>query len=348
MKTTTILISQCKPGMKIAETLYNEYGAVMLMENTIIDTQALSRIESLGIGKVKVYEQSEEEVKTNYHKNIQKRYKDNLNEIKSIMARIAAGASIDMTRVRKVTDSIFEGIYSNRDIIGALNEVRSAGEYTYTHYINVSFISMMIGKWMNCSDRVVRHLIQAGLLHDIGKCKVPREIVMKPDKLTKEEFDQMKKHPIHGYNLLKEINTIHEDVLAGVLMHHEREDGTGYPTGVSSEKINLIAKIVGVADIYDAMTSERIYKKRQSPFEVFELMQNDSYGKLHPVILDTFISHMCMYYIGSKVRLDNGEIGEVVFINSRSVSRPIIKVNDQYIDLSQESNLKIEEMLPIE
>lgn len=345
MKTITMSIFDCKPGMKIAETIHNNYGAIMLTENTILDKQAINRIDSMGISQIKVFEQDSEEIKSNYNKNVQQKYEDNINDIKNIMSRIAVGSSIDMSKVRKVAGTISTDVYSNRDIVNVLNELREAGEYTYTHSINVSFISMMIGKWMNCSERTIKHLIQAGLLHDIGKYKVPQEIIMKPGKLTQAEFEQVKKHPLHAYSMLRGITTIHEDVLYGVLMHHEREDGTGYPTGVKSDKINIIAKILAVADIYDAMTSERIYRKRQSPFEVFRLMQNDSYGKLHPLVLDTFINHMSMYYIGMEVRLSNGAVGEVVFINPRHISQPIVKVGDEYIDLTKNTDLKIEEML---
>ena len=110
-------------------------------------------------------------------------------------------------------------------------------------------------------------------------------------------------------------------------------------------RINLIAKILAVADIYDAMTSERIYRKSQSPFKVFELMQNGSFGKLHPVVLETFIKNMGAHYTGAQVALNNNVQGEVVFINANSISRPIIKTDDGYIDLSHERDLKIEKIL---
>lgn len=345
MDKITLSIFECKPGMKIAETIYNNYGAVMISDDTILDRQALERIESMGLLEIKVFSQDPEVIKGNYTENIQTKYRKNMEEIKDLTTRVGMGAPLKMTDVRNITDSISTGAYTARDLIGPLANIGSVDDYNYTHSLNVSLIAMTIGKWMNCSEKTIKHLIQAGLLHDIGKSKISKTILHKPGKLTDEEFKIIKQHPVHSYSILKDVTTLHEDVLYGVLTHHEREDGSGYPSGITSERINLIAKIVAVADIYDAMTSERIYRKNQSPFEVFELMQNGSFGELHPAILNKFIKNMGAYYKGKRVSLNNGEEGEVVFINARSIARPIIQIGDKYVDLSHERSLKIVSVL---
>lgn len=345
MEKVILSIFDCKPGMKIAETIYNNYGAVMIGEDTILDKQALERIENMGLSEIRVFSQALEEIQGNHIENVQARYRQNLQEVKDIITKVGGGAPLKMADVRNVTDNILAGTYSVRDLTGVLADIGGVEEYEYTHSLNVSLLAVAIGKWMNCSEKTIRHLAQAGLLHDIGKSKIPKEILHKPGELTDKEFKTMKQHPVHSYSLLKSVPTIHEDVLYGILTHHEREDGSGYPSGITSEKISLIAKILAVADIYDAMTSERIYRKDQSPFEVFELMQNGSFGQLHPTILNKFIKNMGTYYKGKHVLLNNGEQGEVIFINASSIARPIVQVGDRYVDLSHERSLKIESVL---
>ena len=345
MRKTTLSIFECKPGMKTAEEIHNDNGVVMVAKDTILDRQILNRIESLGILEVEVYLEDDEDLKKNRKRNIYNKYEQNVEDMKQIMTGISAGNPIDITKLNEIKDTILSGIYSSSDIVGPLSLTPDVKKYIYTHNINVSFLAMTLGKWMECSDRTIKRLVQAGLLHDIGKSKIPNEILDKPGELTQKEFEIIKQHPRHSYDILDEVEGIHNDVLLGILTHHEREDGTGYPIGITSEKINLIGKILAVADIYDAMTSERAYRKSQTPFEVFELMQNGSFGKLHPVILNKFIKNMSEHYRGSKVYLSNGEEGEVVFINYNKISSPIVNVNGKFIDLSLERNIKIEKVL---
>lgn len=345
METVTLPIFECEPGMKIGQTIYNDFGAVIINKGTILDKGALRRLESMDLFELKVFLQNEEEIQENYLDDVQRKYRENMDLIKNQASKIRLGSSLDMSVVRKITMEIYSGAYSIHDMIGPLARMGRLGTYNYTHSINVAILAMYIGNWMNCSDKTIKHLIQAGLLHDVGKCRVPEEILDKPSELTDKEFNDVKQHPVHGYRILQSISTIHKDVLHGVLTHHEREDGSGYPAGLTSERINLIAKILAVADIFDAMTSDRIYRKSQCSFEVFELMQNGSFGKLHPVILNKFIGNMSGYYIGAQVTLNNNEQGEVVFINTQAYARPIVKVGDRYVDLSMERNLKINKVI---
>lgn len=341
MEKVTLSIFDCKPGMRLAQTIHNEFGAVIIKENTILDRQIIDRIQSLDSLEVDIFVEDTVKIKDNDEKNIKNKYEQNVETMKTLIDRVRKGVPLDMARVREITQTILSGVYASKGNIGPLAQATNAEEYLYTHSINVAFMAMTIGKWMGCSERTIKHLVLAGLLHDIGKSKIPKNIIDKPGTLTEKEYDLMKQHPRYGYDILNDIDSIHKDVLMGILTHHEREDGTGYPLKLTSEKINLIGKILAVADIYDAMTSTRVYKKGQSPFEVFELMQNGSFGKLHPVILEKFIKNMAEYYNGSTVLLSNGMEGEVVFINYNKISKPIVKVDNQFIDLSLAKNLKI-------
>jgi HD-GYP domain-containing protein (c-di-GMP phosphodiesterase class II) len=189
-------------------------------------------------------------------------------------------------------------------------------------------------------------LVLAGLLHDIGKARIPEAIVKKHGKLEPEEYEFMKKHPTLGYNIVKDIPDIKDEIKEAILMHHERKDGTGYPQRVKGDEIGLYAKIISIADVYDAMTSERVYKKRITPFDTFREFESEGYQSFDTKIMLTFLSNIAAYYLGSRVRLDTGETGEIVYLPPQHISRPVIKVGkDRYVDMYRESDRRIVEML---
>ena len=203
---------------------------------------------------------------------------------------------------------------------------------------------MLIGKWMKFSPSMIESLLLAGLLHDIGKMKIDPKILHKPGPLTPSEFEEMKKHPQYSYDLLKYHPEISLDVKVGILMHHERMDGSGYPYSVYGDNINDIAKVLAIADTYDAMISERPYKKKQSPFDVMKLIQEGVFGKMDTKMLLCFLNNVANYYLDVYVLLNTGQIGQVVAINPTCVYRPIIKVDNQYIDLLTERSITIVEL----
>lgn len=345
MKKVFVSVDDCLPGMKMAETIFNDYGAVIVSEDTILDIKIIEKIKRLGIIKIKVYDSSSENIIVNGAELFRAQYNENIDSVKDILYDISTGKALNEKKVNEVSDSIIVRINENRDIVSCINQMRSADEYTYTHSINVSLVCMLIGKWMRFDYYKVKELVQAGLLHDIGKGKIPQEILNKPDKLTAEEYEEIKMHPMYGYRLAERIPNISEDILNGILMHHEREDGSGYPLNMKGDQIHEFAKIIAVADVYDAMTSNRVYKGKGTPFDVFELMEKDSFGIFDPKVINVFLKNIGSYYIGDFVRISTGDIGEIVYINPSHVSQPIIRVNNKYIDLSLEKNVKILELI---
>lgn len=345
MRKVFVSVYECVPGMMMAETIFNEYGAVIVAENTILDTHLIKKLDNLGFLKVKIYDQNSNVVSASSAEIFKAQYNENVDAVKDILHDISVGNNINIESVNTVSDSIFIRLNENRDIVGCLNQMRSVDEYTYAHSVNVSLLCMLIGKWLKFDINKVKLLVQAGLLHDIGKSKVPPEILNKPGELTPEEFEEIKKHPLHGYRVLEGTADIHKDVSMAVLMHHERDDGSGYPLGAKGSQIHEFAKIVSVADIYDAMTSARVYREKGSPFEVFELMENNTFGVLDPVTVNAFLNNIASYYIGDFVRLSSNEIGEIIYINPRHISQPLVKVGEKYIDLTIETKIKILELM---
>lgn len=348
-----ISIDSCRPGMRTAEAIVNKYGGVIIYENTPLDEHAIEHLKNMGIQYIPVYEESMVSVQDadkdwamtgdGYSFNI--KYEQDVHTIKKTLNDISSGKRLN----REVTDRIVQAMVSrpqeNRNIVNAVMQIRSRNEYTYYHCINVSMLSMMIARWMNLDETMVKKCAEAGLLHDVGKAMIPPEIINKPGKLTDDELEIMKRHSEYGYMIVSENPNTDPDVAVAVLTHHENEDGSGYPLGLTGDKINIIAKIVAISDIFDAMTADRVYKDKDTPFKVFELMQHNSFGVLDPVVLNAFLNNMTHYYIGSKVRLNTGEIAEVVFMNRLDFSKPVVRTGERFIDLAVTRNIIIEEFL---
>jgi len=200
---------------------------------------------------------------------------------------------------------------------------------------------MLAGKWLNLDGDSIRTVIKAGLLHDIGKMKIPVEILNKKAQLSEEEFEEIKKHTLYGYNMAKETKRFSEEVCRAVLSHHERMDKSGYPFGIGCEKIDIFSKILAVADVYDAMTSDRVYKKRDTPFRVFEMFKTEGVKNFDPKIVNVFLNNVSVYYVGSKVFLNTGETGEIAYIPPQSITEPVIRIGQEYIDLAQDRSRSI-------
>lgn len=187
-------------------------------------------------------------------------------------------------------------------------------------------------------------LTLAGLLCDIGKILVPEEITMKKGRLTISEYNIAKTHVFHGNNILKGLNL--DPRIAEVAMrHHERCDGSGYPSGYKTEQIEEFARIVAIADTYDAMTSERVYRAAICPFEVIHMFEREGLSKYDARFLIPFLEKAVQAYINTKVLLSNGMTGRVIMINRKDLARPVVKVKDEFIDLSYDTSIKIKEVL---
>ena len=171
--------------------------------------------------------------------------------------------------------------------------------------------------------------------------KIPNEILNKKGRLTTEEFNIIKNHTIWGYEMLEKVDGFNDGIKNAVLMHHERTDGSGYPFSMSVNSIGLYSKIIAIADVFDAMTSDRVYRKRMTPFDAFEMFKTIGVSMFDTTILDTFIKKISPYYTGINVVLSNGKRGRIVYIPPQDILSPVVEVQSDYLDLSTRSDAKI-------
>ena len=344
MPKITIPLLEATPGMIVAEAVRNlDNGIVYVGEEQELTLEMIENLKNFNVEEISISVNSWDTV-WKISKETREQYEFCTRAAKILFQKVAEENIVDFEAFKMIKSHVENNFTDNFKIIGCINLFKYADSYTYTHSINVALLSMLIGQWMKYGDKKIESLLIAGLLHDIGKMRIDPKILNKPGKLTESEFEEVKKHPRYSYELLQSKTDISLDIKVGILMHHEKIDGSGYPYGVYNENINDIAKVLAVADVYDAMLSERPYKKKHSPFDVMQLMQEGVFGKLDTKILLTFLTHIASYYIGVYVQLSTGEIGEVVAINPACVFRPIVKVKDKYIDLFTEKSISIVEL----
>ena len=221
-----------------------------------------------------------------------------------------------------------------------MHKIRKYDDATFIHSLNVAILCNMFGHWINMPQDDLDVLTLAGLLHDVGKMKIPEEIIKKPGILTEEEYTEIKNHPRRGYNLLKPMK-LDERIKKVALMHHERCDGKGYPMQIGKNKIDYFSKIVMLADVYDAMTADRSYRKGMCPFKALDIMLEDGFEKYDPAVLMLFVEKTVQSYIGATVLLSDDRAGEIVAVNREAWTRPLIRIKNEFVDLYRDKSIKI-------
>jgi putative nucleotidyltransferase with HDIG domain len=217
-----------------------------------------------------------------------------------------------------------------------LLNMHNIDDSVYMHCIDVALISNVLSRWLHFSEADQKMATACGLFHDIGKFMLPSGVLRKPGKLTSEEFEIVKTHTIEGFHLLNKYRNIPEPVKNTAIMHHEKCDGSGYPYGLKGDDIDKFSKIVTIADIFDAMTSERVYRAAMCPFSVIKYFEDDGIHKYEMKYIMTFLENVANSYLNHTVTLSNGMEGNVIFINHDNFSRPVIRTPDNEIINLQE------------
>jgi putative nucleotidyltransferase with HDIG domain len=269
-------------------------------------------------------------------------YEDTVSLLRDAFTKIRFFNEVSLAAMRELINDSIEPLINSNGVINHMQMVRRQDDYTFHHSVNVAVICGMLGKWLGYSGDDLKDLMLAGLLHDVGKTQIPIEILNKPGKLTPEEMEIMRLHTIRGYHLVRGMSNVSRGVIYGVLQHHERFDGSGYPFAVPGDKIHKHAKIIAIADIYDAMTSDRVYHRKASPFAVVEMIVEEMFDKLDPAIGAVFLNNVRDYFVGNIVELSDGRQAEVIYLGQFMASRPIVMTQDQeYIDLECNKSLSI-------
>lgn len=244
--------------------------------------------------------------------------------IDEVLQHAKLGESIDTDKAKELVAELAKNIVQNVDASMWLTQLKSRDEYTAIHSINVCILSLTFGRSLGLSEKDLNQLGLGALLHDIGKMRVPLDVLNKPGKLSAEEFEIMKTHPQQGYELLKEKDNLDDDVLTIIKNHHERLNGKGYPDKLKENEISLYTRIVSITDVYDAVTSDRVYHDGMTPHEALKKLYEWMPGNFDPELIESFIKTIGIYPVGSVVELKTGHIGVVVRLNEDNKLKPVI------------------------
>lgn len=281
-------------------------------------------------------------------------YNRALDFTSQFLAKVRDKQPLDPSEAEPVAEDISDTAGRSHRAAASLAVVRSHGWLT-NHSVNTAFLAAAFARWRSLPGAEVKQLILAGLFHDIGKVHLPDSIMNKPGKLTTTEFEIVKRHPLDGCTILKDAGGLSNTVLRAVLEHHENEDGSGYPRGITSPEISPLAKHLSVCDIYDALISYRTYRRAMTPLEALRCLYHDRGNRHCPECLDSFIRFIGIYPVGSFVRLSDGRHGVVTDFVEKKSTRPTVKVVydrklrsilPQTVDLSEaRGELKVEECI---
>ena len=351
-------ISELIPGMIVAENIVNFRNDLLYPAGYRLTDKAITKLTFYSVPFICVEDENDyfsytemksysERVRSTpefqkfaeeFEKDVYK-FKNLLNDV------VSKNTPLDINELLQDTLALLHNSTKNVHIFEMINNMRQYDDSTYAHSINAALIANVLASWLGMSEEEIILVTQCGLLHDIGKLQIPDTIIKKPGKLSDAEFNIVKTHPISGHDLLLK-HKLNPHIVNAAMMHHERCDGSGYPFGLSSEKIDYYAKIIAISDVYDAMTSARVYRGAMCPFKVIEIFENEGFPKYETSILLTFLENVLNTYIQSRVRLSDGSECEVIMLNKHRLSRPLLRSGSGYIDLSKEpAALYIEEIL---
>ncbi|MFG6146730.1 HD-GYP domain-containing protein [Halobacillus sp. B23F22_1] len=256
------------------------------------------------------------------------------------------GAAINMHEVRTFMVPLIEkAVHSKRELF-LLHHYSTEETYTSHHSVATGLISAFLAAELGYSRGEWIQAGLAGLLSDSGMARIDSTITQKRGPLTEKEYEEVKKHAAYSYRLVENITSLGSQAKLGVLQHHERLDGTGYPLGLRKAKIHRFSQIIAVSDMYHAMTSARLYRKKQSPFKVLEEMKQEQFGRYDHEVIQAFIKEMTNYSTGTNVRLTTNQMAEIVFIENTNPTRPMVRLKEsgQIISLKDRTDLHIEEV----
>jgi putative nucleotidyltransferase with HDIG domain len=244
----------------------------------------------------------------------------------SLFQEARLGKAINTEGARAMVEEISQSVLRNPAALISLARIKTVDEYTYLHSVAVCALMIALARQLGLDEDDTREAGVAGLLHDLGKAKIPLDILNKPGRLTEAEFTIIKTHPAEGHQMLVEGYGAGDIALDVCMHHHEKMDGTGYPHGLPADKISLFARMGAVCDVYDAITSNRPYKQGWNPAESLHKMAQWAEGHFDPAVFKAFVKSVGIYPVGSFVRLQSGRLGVVIEQSEASLLTPKVRV----------------------
>jgi putative nucleotidyltransferase with HDIG domain len=328
-----ISISRCQSGMVLAQPIFTDQGAMLLNSDMVLTDNIIERLKQKGVSTLYIRDEAtedieiQESVSRETRRQAAKLIYQGFNEIIHAEQKWKTRLSpATLTSFRQAFETILSDLKHNRNAMGLLSDIYVQDNYVYAHSLNVTIYATAVGLELGYNDKELVELGLGAMLHDIGKLMVPKEILHKPGRLTDEEFDEMKKHAEYGFECLRRQPEISLLAAHCAYQHHERLDGSGYPRGLKGDEIHKYARLLAVCDVFDALTTKRVYRGAMLPHEAMEIICAGAGDLFEEKIIDAFKKTVAIYPVGLSVTLNTGETGIVVDYNRNLPSRPVVRV----------------------
>ena len=303
-------VNKLKHGMILAQSIFNHHGASYLVKGQPITQSYINQLQKIGIPTITVTS-SNPNFKLMPPEDVvaEETRADAIEHVYDAFQETEKSGHLDVDMMEDVSEKIIFDLIDRKANLVQLTDIRLHDTYTFGHCVNVAILSSMLGMLCHYTKNELQILTLGALLHDLGKIGVPEEILTKTTRLNPDEFDLIKKHPLAGSDRIHAMKNDlpHATLLATIASeHHEHIDGSGYPRGLKGDKIHRFAKIVAIADVYDALTSERPYKKAYTPNIAHNIMCNVTHGQFDPDLLTLFFNNVALYPVGTVLKTDYG------------------------------------------
>lgn len=321
-----------KPGMVLAKDVYTEEGQVLLRAGTVLNPKYTQRMEQFKIEVAWVKETLPDGTNPEEYQLIQEEqeareaYVEAVDVIKQVMTDVRMGEALDVPTMKETVSGLCSVLLKNESLLRHVDEIHLYDDYTFAHSVQVCVFTLIIGKALNYSEQRLIDVGTGGLLHDIGKTKLPVELLNVPRKYTPEEYEIVKDHARLGEELLVESGDVSEIAIRMAGEHHERFNGSGYYKGLKGEEIHPFSQITALADVYDAMTTTRAYRPSLLPQQATEFLLTSCGTCFNPEVCSLFVKHVAIFPQGTIVQLTNGLLAKILQIDERCPTRPVVGI----------------------
>lgn len=319
-----VFISQLKPEMCLARPVF--YQNMLMLNRGIQNLNKYAHtLEKMGIYSLYVEDSLSEGIHVEEIIS-EKTIRKCRDVLQNIFDTFHKTGNVESSSLIRSSTIILDELMSREDVLVSLDSIGTTDTNTLSHSLNVAIYSLLLGTQLGLSRERLLLLSESALLHDIGKTGLDQEILFKPGKLNEIEFNYVKSHTVLGYDILKENPAMSAITKNVALYHHERLDGSGYPDGIADDDIHKFARIVAIADIYDALTMDRCYRKAVSASEAASILRKDAGSKLDARLVEIFLSQLAVYPNGTLVSLSDGRFGIVCFQNPTLPFLPVVRI----------------------
>lgn len=317
-----------RAGMIMGKKLIGRNGELFINEGIAIEESYIGKIKALGYSGVYIDDDLSRDIEIIeiINDDLRNRSAQTIKNVFTSIEHRNSTIEANINTLSDVVNSILDSVLENNDTVVNMMDLKTFDDYTYLHSVNVTLLALVIGAALELNRYDMVKLGLSAILHDIGKVFVPKTVVNKPGKLSDQEFTIMKTHSTQGYQYLKDDYDFPMASYVGVLQHHERYDGTGYPLKLAGTKIHLFGRIIAISDVYDALTSNRPYRKAMLPSEAFEYILANGNIHFDPALVTCFTRKIAVYPVGTTIQLSNGCTGIVMENYTDSFMRPKVKI----------------------